>query len=919
LGGNLISTSQTLFGATAGVYDLEVIDATGQSVTRTQDLSEPGSNVEVGIYIESEISNCSNNDGRIIASAVGGSPPYSYLWSHDPDNINSFSENLAPGVYSVIVTDANSCPVATDTIILNPFDCPPYSINFLPSTYSGYNITCPGMSDGFINTEIISGFPPYTYSWSTGETTPELVNLPAGEYILTVVDKINQSITDTIILTEPVPIGITLSVSSVITAYGKNDGVIEAEPFGGVSPYSYTWSNGDTTFSIDSCISGYYSVTVFDAVGCQFTDGINLTQPDSLKIVSATSSQYNGYNISCYNENNGSINITVEGGIPPYEYSWNNEMFQSEDVYGLAAGQYEVTVTDSGGNASASKTFTLTQPDQLTVELTPSIFIRDSIDFNIGCYHCFNGSITTMIAGGVTPMAYQWQSGETIADIDSLSEGIYSLVVTDTNGCTAQASILLTEPEREDWTMSGNSGTYPTNQFIGTSDSTDFVFRTNNIERLRILGNGTLRVSGTAGIGNRLLMTDPTGAWTPGVPFDPNDYHASCFLINTFPWYKASTLGPSGFHDIVNCYQRFGFGVITPQERVHINGTARFTSSAVQTDYLNIGHGNGNSHINSYGSGELLINEDSPQNVKISTGTGGDVTIGGNTYLATLRGKVGIGTNLPQANLQIDHDDVNGGIILNRLSAITTHSEIKFNQNGNQKWSIGNDLLHDNNNNFFIWNEPLFRTAFYIDENNNVGIDKTTLNAKLDINGNINATKTGANTIVCGSYDNSNSVVWSTNNLYGYGIGVDGTGLGHIYGNYSNPQSIMTFTQDGYVGIGLGFSQNQISSPRNPDYMLYVEGNIAAREIKVTANNFPDYVFTESHKLLSIQELESFITQNGHLPGIPSAQEVEKQNGFEIGKMQQLLLEKLEEQTLYIIDLKKQIDKMKTDIENYRR
>lgn len=80
----------------------------------------------------------------------------------------------------------------------------------------------------------------------------------------------------------------------------------------------------------------------------------------------------------------------------------------------------------------------------------------------------------------------------------------------------------------------------------------------------------------------------------------------------------------------------------------------------------------------------------------------------------------------------------------------------------------------------------------------------------------------------------------------------------------------------------------------------------------MTALTFPDYVFTKEYKRLSIYEYEKFITSNKHLPGLPSAKEVKENDGFEIGQMQTKLLEKVEEQALYIIDLQKQIDELKT-------
>lgn len=117
----------------------------------------------------------------------------------------------------------------------------------------------------------------------------------------------------------------------------------------------------------------------------------------------------------------------------------------------------------------------------------------------------------------------------------------------------------------------------------------------------------------------------------------------------------------------------------------------------------------------------------------------------------------------------------------------------------------------------------------------------------------------------------------------------------------------LTLTQDGKVGIGTQYPGS---------FKLAVEGRIAAREIQVTLQNpFPDYVFDSKYKLRSLFNLENYINQNKHLPGIPSAAEVEKKGGIELGQMNTKLLEKIEELTLYVIELNKKIEKLEKEKE----
>lgn len=124
--------------------------------------------------------------------------------------------------------------------------------------------------------------------------------------------------------------------------------------------------------------------------------------------------------------------------------------------------------------------------------------------------------------------------------------------------------------------------------------------------------------------------------------------------------------------------------------------------------------------------------------------------------------------------------------------------------------------------------------------------------------------------------------------------------------NWSIPK--MVLNHEGNLGIG-------ISSPSDK---LAVNGNIRAREIKVEATNWPDYVFTKSYRLPTLEETENHIKEKGHLPGIPSAAEV-KANGIDLGEMNAKLLQKIEELTLHLIENKKETDLFKNTIEELKK
>lgn len=218
--------------------------------------------------------------------------------------------------------------------------------------------------------------------------------------------------------------------------------------------------------------------------------------------------------------------------------------------------------------------------------------------------------------------------------------------------------------------------------------------------------------------------------------------------------------------------------------------------------------------------------------------------------------KVGIATDNPSQTLEICTTDSTGGIAINQLDTIIRKSEIKFNVAGIEQWAIGNEINPERRNSFFIWNHNRSRVEFFIGDNGMTGISTMWPNATLDVNGSLKADHVG--------------------------IGTDA------------PAAI------------------------DSTWKLFVEGGIKAREILVTVNPFSDYVFEKDYRLMSLFELENYITANGHLPGIPSAAEVEKDGGIAVGDFQTKLLAKIEEQSLYIISLQKQIDELKAMISSIK-
>ncbi len=193
---------------------------------------------------------------------------------------------------------------------------------------------------------------------------------------------------------------------------------------------SYTWSTGSTDSTINVTTSGIYSVTVTDDMGCITSDSINVTISTPINITSVVDTP------TC--TTNGTIDLTVNGGIAPYTYNWNTGDTQ-EDLSDVIPGTYFVTVTDSVG---CSATDTIEVPN-----VTPNIEITITTQNNVSCNGASDGSIEVSANGGQEPYSYQWNTGDTTNAISGLTAGTYSATVTDANGCTASATIEITQPD----------------------------------------------------------------------------------------------------------------------------------------------------------------------------------------------------------------------------------------------------------------------------------------------------------------------------------------------------------------------------------------------------------------------------------------------------------------------------------------
>jgi outer membrane protein OmpA-like peptidoglycan-associated protein len=424
------AVSEDITGVPAGTYSVSVIDANGCSVNTSAAINEPTLLI-VAVAKQNNVSFNGGSNGAISISASGGVSPYSYKWSNGATTKDV--SGLKAGNYSLIVTDANECIKNVYVLITEP-------LLLVLKLESIKNVKCNGDNAGVINVSITGGVPPYTYKWNNGSTSEDLTGIVAGNYSLEVTDAngIKKSISAQI--TQPEYFDVKLESVENILCYGDYKGAVNIGVTGGVAPYKYKWSNGAITQDIAAIPTGNYSVEVTDANGCHRT--VSTTVNQSSQIVASISEIKN---VLCFGDKSGVANVSVNGGVAPYAFTWSNGSYL-QNLSGVVSGNYTLNIKDSKG-CTKSLTASITQPNLLKVS-------QDLVK-NVSCNGKSNGAINITVAGGVAPYKYNWSNGVAIKNLTNVVSGNYSVKVSDANGCTNSLSATITQPPRLVSTLDG--------------------------------------------------------------------------------------------------------------------------------------------------------------------------------------------------------------------------------------------------------------------------------------------------------------------------------------------------------------------------------------------------------------------------------------------------------------------------------
>lgn len=406
------ATGNLLEELSAGTYLFILKDGAGNEKTDEIILESSDSSP----FIESTITEpaCMGiSNGSIVLSVTGGIAPYTFLW-----NTGSTEQNLTEliaGAYSVEVTDSKGCKGQASFTLANQ-----------STIRTELAVTQPSCQEGTLGSISITpsgGTAPYMISWSNeleGSTIDQLVD---GNYDVTITDASGCEYKRRIpIQTE---IGFDVTASATMTnCLNEAQGSIDLIVAGGTEPFTYSWSNGETSKDIDNLVYGSYTVIVTDGKGCQKTLSSTVLK-DNISI---------GYDAiiqpSCYGSNDGSIDISVSNGTEPYTYSWSTGA-TTQDVDNLSGGKYNLIVSDDAG-CSIEKSINLPEPSEIL------------IDYEIVQDAC-SGQQTILVtgAGGNSDYTIDWNEGSSGNELTDVTPGTYTVTYTDGNQCSATKEIIV--------------------------------------------------------------------------------------------------------------------------------------------------------------------------------------------------------------------------------------------------------------------------------------------------------------------------------------------------------------------------------------------------------------------------------------------------------------------------------------------
>lgn len=414
----------------AGFYTVSITDINGCLGSLEIEIEEPENELEGTVDVQNLTCN-GDGSGTATANITGGTNPYTYLWSSQPDLDQPNISGLDAGAYSLTVTDANGCQI---TIPFNISEPVPLELQIV----SVEDVNCNGENSGSATVLATGGTTLYSYEWNTDPVTtgPSIDNVPAGSYQVVVTDANNCTDTLDIEISEPEALSINLINQVNINCFGDETGELEVGATGGTAPLEFSWNTVPPTTGpvLTNLGEGSYTVTVTDDNGCEISETYTITAPEQIEI-QVESIQ----NVLCNGESTGSATVSATGGVPDYSFEWNDPNAQTgPTAIDLAAGTYTVTVTDQN-NCTGQLEITITEP---AMPLGGNIIdVQDVLCFGDG-----DGQATVEGTGGSGSYSYQWDDpdGQQTPTASGLNPGTYTVSITDNNGCPNAVELEIT-------------------------------------------------------------------------------------------------------------------------------------------------------------------------------------------------------------------------------------------------------------------------------------------------------------------------------------------------------------------------------------------------------------------------------------------------------------------------------------------
>lgn len=426
--GGAFQLSGTFNNLAPGTYTVTIKDANNCSTTVPVNILQP-STPTGSVLSQTDVDCFGNATGILNFQGANGTAPYTFAVNGGAFGSNPFT-GLIAGNYTITVQEANGCTGTFNATVNEPA-----ALNLVIT--SQVNIDCFGASTGEVTISANGGTSPYTYTFgAVTNTTGVFTGLSAGNNSFDVTD--NHGCTTTVVanITQPATgIGALIVVQNNVLCTGTSTGSFTLQGNNGNAPYSFTL-NGitNTSGTFSNLAAALYNVTVTDATGCTFVQAVNLISPNALtaSITAQTA-------VSCFGGNNASVTVTASSGTNPYTYTLGASNNATGVFNNLFAGNYNVIVTDQNG-------CTFTQPVTI-VEPAAALSAAISNQVNVSCFGGNDGSVLVNASNGTGPYAYQLgATNNASGQFSTLNSGVYTVIITDNNGCTFNQNVTITQP-----------------------------------------------------------------------------------------------------------------------------------------------------------------------------------------------------------------------------------------------------------------------------------------------------------------------------------------------------------------------------------------------------------------------------------------------------------------------------------------